>query len=122
MEEFDMVSRPIIDGGRRFRAFRLWDSDDRSLLDAISRGEFATAGFGNRDLRGLLCSRSKDVVAERRQSAKIGRQLRLLRAHGIVRKIQKTHRYQLTERSRLLTAAIHASREACLKDLLGKAA
>jgi len=35
---------------------RIGDPDDLALLAAVARGEFATAGFRNRDLRPLLCS------------------------------------------------------------------
>ena len=75
---FDAVSRPIVDDGRRFRALRLGDPDAVALLKAISRGEFATAGFRNRDLRGLLCSSPKATDDDRRRSGKVSRQLRLL--------------------------------------------
>jgi hypothetical protein len=36
--------------------------------------------------------------------------------------VARTHRYQLTERGRLLTAALHATREANIKELFQKAA
>jgi hypothetical protein len=119
---FDAVSRPIIDNGRRFRALRLGDPGEVALLLALARGEFATAGFRNRDLRGLLHPLPKTKDDQRRLSGKLSRQLRLLRAHGLVRKIQRTHRYQLTERGRLLIAALQATRDANLKQLLRAAA
>jgi hypothetical protein len=115
---FDAVARPVIDDGRRFRALRLGDPADLALLEAISRGEFATAGFRNRDIRGLRYTTPKTKADERRLSGKVSRQLRLLRAHGIIRKIPKTHRYQVTERGRLLTAALRATRDASIKQLL----
>jgi len=121
---FDVVSRSVVDHGRRVRAMRLGDQDDLSLLQAISRGEFATAGFRNRDLRRLLhptaANASPDEV--RRLSARISRRLRLLRAHGLIRKVQKTHRYQLSSRGQLLTAALFAARDANIKQLIAKAA
>jgi hypothetical protein len=120
---FDPVSRPVVDAGRRFRAMRLGDPNDLALLQAISRGEFATAGFRNRDLRRLLypSARHASPAELRRLCARISRRLRILRAHGIIRKIPKTHRYRLTERGQLLTAALFATREANLKQLLAKA-
>lgn len=119
---FDTVSKPVIDGDRRFRALRLGDPADIALLETISRGEFTTSGFRNRDLRRLLYSPAKTPDDDRRLSGKVSRQLRLLRAHKIIRKIPKTHRYQLTERGRLLTAALRATRNANLKQLLREAA
>lgn len=121
---FDTVSRPVVDRGRRVRAMRLGDPADIALLEAVARGEYATAGFRNRDLRLLLypstANAPKAVV--RRHAAKIGRHLRLLRAHGIIRKIQKTHRYRLATRGELLTTALFATRSASIKQLLPMAA
>jgi hypothetical protein len=119
---FDTVSRPVIDDCRRYRALRLWDKDDIALLEVIARGEFVTAGFRNRDLREFLHSPPKDPAEERRQSGRCSRLLRLLRAHGVVRKVPKTHRYLLTDSGRLLTAALYATRNASVKDLLATAA
>jgi hypothetical protein len=119
---FDAVARSVVDAGRRFRPLRLGDPDELALLQAIARGEFVATGFRNRDLRCLLYSRPHTKADDRRRSAQVSRRLRLLRAHGVIRKIQKTHRYQLTERGRLLTAALRATRDANLKYLLREAA
>jgi hypothetical protein len=121
---FDAVSKPVIKDGRRSRALRLNDPADVALLETITRGEFAIAGFRNRDLRERLHPASKQATKDdlRRLSAKTSRQLRLLRDHGLIRKVPKSHRYQLTERGRLLTAAIFATRKANIKQLLAIAA
>jgi len=121
---FDVVSRPVIHNYRRFRALRIGDPDDLAVLRAISRGEFATAGFRNRDIRYLTnpASRHAQPPLSRRLAAKITRRFRLLRAHGIIRKLPKTQRYVLTERGRLLTAALFACRDANVRQLLDLAA
>lgn len=120
---FDAVSRPVLDGARRYRALRLGEPDDLVLLQAICRGEFATAGFRNRDLRPLLYPGGRRASPDelRRLCARTSRRLRLLRVHGVTRKIPKTHRYRITERGQLLTAALFAAREANIKQLLAKA-
>jgi len=118
----DQVSHPTPYHGRRVRALRIGDPHDLALLQAVSRGEFATAGFRNRDLRRLLYPSSAAPSDARRLAAKITRQLRLLRAHGVVQKIPKTHRYKLTRTGHLLTAALFAVREATLSQLIGTAA
>ncbi len=121
---FDTYSKPTTYRGRRVRALRLNDRDDLALLLAISRGEFKLTGFRNRDLRGLLypTKRHADPGEIRRLSGRVSRLLRLLRAHGVIRKIQKSHRYQLTEKGTLLTAALFAARHATPKQLLRDAA
>jgi hypothetical protein len=85
--------------GRRVRALRPWSQDDRLLLKAISRGEFAVGGLRNRDLLPLLFPEASSLPAEqrRRYSARVTRKLRMLRAHGMIRKVTGTHRYVLTK-------------------------
>jgi hypothetical protein len=116
----DQVALPITWRNRRVRALRTGDPADLALLAAVSRGEFATAGLRNRDLRRLLHpdSDSAEPAHRRRLAARVGRQLRLLHAHGLIRKLSKTHRYTLTPKGHQLTAALSAARNATLKQLL----
>lgn len=120
----DTVARPVIVDGHRFRALRIGDPNDLALLEVTSRGEFSLTGIRNRDVRRCLYPQASPSVPSevRRLSARTGRQLRLLRAHGIIRKIPKTHRYLLTKRGRLLTAALRAMRDTTIKQLLHEAA
>ena len=104
------MSRPVTYRGRRVRALRIGDADDVELLTTISRGEFATAGFRNRDLRRLLLPAKSHHA--RAASARVTRQLRLLRAHGVIKKIPKTHRHRLTHHGHVLAAAVLASSSA----------
>lgn len=122
-EAFDAVARPVVYRGRRARALRIGDLDELELLQAISNGEFTPTGFRNRDIRRLLYPNSSTLPVEqvRRLSARIGRRLRLLRAHGVVKKINKTHRYQLTSRGLSLTTALTATRGATPQQLNGLA-
>jgi hypothetical protein len=123
-EIFDAVAKPVVQGNRRSRALRIGDPSDLAILQVVTRGEFATAGFRNRDLRLFLhpASAKADATEQRRVAAKVGRQLRLLRAHGLIRKVQKTHRYVLTSKGHILTAALWATRDANLKKLVADAA
>jgi len=120
---FDTVSRPVTDHGRRVRALRLGHPDDLALLEAIARGQFAISGFRNRDIRRQLHPAAlTDPLEQRRYAAKITRQLRILRAHGLIQKIPKTTRYRLTTPGQTLIAAIFATRNADITQLLSKAA
>ena len=93
-------------------------ADDHAVLRTISRGEYALTGVRNRDLQAALFERPASSPAEsRRRSARVSRQLRLLRAHGILRKIQGTHRYQVTARGRVLLTAVITAMNATAKQL-----
>jgi hypothetical protein len=120
----DSVAMPVLEGERRFRPLRIGAPDDIALLRQIARGEFATAGFRNRDLRLLLHPDSKAMAPpeQRRLSASVSRKLRLLRAHALIKKVPKTHRYLLTDKGHLLAAAVFATRNSDLNQLLSKAA
>jgi hypothetical protein len=119
---FDQVSRRVLYKHRRIRALRLSDPADVALLRAICRGEFATAGFRNADLRRQLHPHSTNTAETRRISAKVGRLLRLLRAHGLIRKTPKSYSYRLTTKGHRLTTALFAARQANIKQLLSFAA
>jgi hypothetical protein len=117
------LCQPAELGDKRVRALQPWSPADTKLLDAVSRPEFAINGFRNRDLRPILCG-TQEVSPEerRRQSAKVSRQLRLLRAHGLILKVGPTHRYQLTVRGRTILAALQAARQANSAQLAALAA
>ena len=121
-ELFDQVSKPVIWKDGRARALDIGKANDIALLQAISRGEFTTNGFRNRDLRALLFHDAQaSKQDQRRNSARVSRQLRLLRAHGLIQKVPKTHLYRLTQRGQLLTAAVCAARNTSIKKLLAAA-
>jgi hypothetical protein len=104
------LCQPTSDHGRRVRALNPLGVEDGRLLATVCRGEFTLQGFRNRDLRPLLFG-DTEVPPEqlRKQSATVSRRLRLLRAHGLITKIPKTHRYQLTKIGRTaIPALLHA--------------
>jgi hypothetical protein len=108
----EKLCQPTCDGGRRVRALNPFGAEDAKLLAAVNRGEFALHGFRNRDLRPLLYDTDASTPREaRRRSAAVSRRLRLLRAHGLISKVPKTHRYQLTLLGRTaISALLHAAK------------
>jgi len=92
---------------RRVRALNPLAAADAALLTAVSRHEFLINGLRNRDLRRILYGAQEVAAPEaRRQSAAVTRQLRLLRAHGLIHKVPKTHRYVVSEGSRVAITAL----------------
>jgi len=98
--------------GQRYRALNPWAQKDARVLTAVNRGEFALNGFRNRDLRQLLFPGRHSQKTDKRYAGMVTRQLRLLRAHGLIKKIPHSNRYQLTQRGRMLITAVLAARDA----------
>jgi hypothetical protein len=118
----DRLCRPVSWKGKRARALNPLSPDDAQLLEAVNRGEFAVNGFRNRDLRALLFEgKNVSEKEERRQSSSVTRKLRLLRAHGLIRKVPHTHRYRLTAQGSKTISALLSARAADIAKLLAAA-
>jgi hypothetical protein len=114
------LGRPTKWKGRSVRALNPLAPADVELLEAINRGEFMLSGFRNRDLRALLFADNPPAtpIEDKRQAAKVTRLLRLLRAHGMIAKVPKTHRYQVSVEGRRRVTALLAARDANTEKLL----
>jgi hypothetical protein len=98
--------------GRSVRALNPLADDDAALLEAVNRGEFAVQGFRNRDLQRLLFGEAQSDKEKRSRTAKVTRLIRMLRAHGLVHKVAKTHRYTVSPMGRHAITALLAARRA----------
>jgi hypothetical protein len=109
-------------GGRRVRALDI-SGKDCELLQAISDPCFTVSGITNAALRKKLCSTHWGAARTDKQlSARVSRHLRLLRDHGLIRKLPNRHRYHLTDKGRQLTTALHAVLSASTEQLMQMAA
>jgi hypothetical protein len=116
------VCRPLRQEGRRYRGLNPWSDPDAALLQLINRGEWTVSGFRNRDLRAALYPHRADPTELRRQSGRISRALALLRAHGIIKRVSGSYRYQLTTQGRRIVTALLAARQADVEKLMALAA
>ncbi len=85
------TSKPVREGKRTFRGFNFFDADDLELFRAVVRGEHVISGFTNRALRKSLSGKS---------AAQIGRMLKRLRTHGLIKKVGRSYKYYLTKLGR----------------------
>jgi hypothetical protein len=116
------LSQPRHWKGRQVRALQPFAAD-RPLLETIARGEFTLQGFRNRDLQNCFFGAAvQDLREKRRRSAWVSRKLRLLRAHGLIRKVPGSYRYQCTEAGQKTVGAILAALHSTVRDLLPQAA
>jgi hypothetical protein len=118
-ERLRRITAPSTWKGKRVRALHPFAADDMALLEAVSRGEFTLNGLRNRDLRPLLYGADAAATPEvvRRRAGRVTRQLRLLRAHGLIQKVAQTHRYQVTAQGREIITAILSARHTPIAQL-----
>jgi hypothetical protein len=117
------VCRPVRKNGTRYRALRPWSEQDQKLLESISDGQLAVAGFCNRDLaRQLYPPADGDPSERRRIASKVSYRLRILRAHGLIRKSPGRRRYHVTTKGREIITALSRSQHITLQQLNATAA
>jgi hypothetical protein len=121
-QEAQAICRPVRKDGHNYRGLNPWSDQDALILEAVNRGEFAINGFRNRDLRALLFSTKAPQQEQKRRAAAITRKIRLLRAHGLVRKVSGTHRYMVSQKGRRIITALMSARQADVQQLTELAA
>ena len=112
--------------GRKTRAVRALDllGKDRALVEAVADPALASlAGVTNGALRKSLAGTAwaKGMTGQP-LSARIGRNLRLLRDHGLLAKAPKQRTYHLTEKGRKIAALLPAILSASTEQLTQHAA
>ena len=90
------ITRPVItEAGTRVAGLRLADPRAHALLAALCVFRLLPRGFANRDLRPIL-AQILGVPAETITPGKMTYDLRRLRQHGLIERIPRTFRYQVT--------------------------
>ncbi len=112
------VCSPLTRATHRYRALRPWSPEDGLLLQLLADAKFMLNGFRNRDLRHALQS----FCPKAAKPQTITRKLRLLRAHGLIRKVSHTHRYVVTATGRTVLTALRAAQLADVDQLTQLAA
>jgi len=104
----DPVSRPLKKKQRPYRALRPVSPPEAAVFAAVLKGQFLVKGFTNRDVREQVDSvKGADPRERCRASARTTRRLRLLRAHGLIRKVGGTRYYRVTPKGhQIMTAAL----------------
>jgi hypothetical protein len=94
---FTELTTPILtDTGTRIPGLRFGDARVHALLQALLIHRLLPHGFTNRELRTLIApllgTTTEDITA-----GKMTYDLRRLRAHGLITRIPRTRRYQITD-------------------------
>ena len=116
------VAKPVMRQGKRSRALDVFGKD-RELLRAISDPALNVHAITNKELQYRLENSTwARGMTGKQLSSRISRNLRLLRDHGLIKKLPNQRRYALTEKGRKLTTAIDAAESTSINDLLKNAA
>jgi hypothetical protein len=94
-DAFDEMTHPIEVYGQRASGLRFGDPVVLALMTALLMFRLLPRGFSNRDLRELVAQllvRSPDDITPGQMTY----QLRRLRLRGLIQRIQRSHRYNLT--------------------------
>lgn len=103
---------------RTYRGLNPLAADDLKLLAAVADPKYAISGLRNADLRETLFGTDPDDPQEhRRRSSATSRKLALLRAHGLVEKVSKSHQYRVTSKGRQSLTALLAATNATTSEL-----
>jgi hypothetical protein len=98
----------VVKDGKRYRGLNPWQDEDYRLLTFLGKGENAINGFRNHDLRKWLYPESEkaDETGQKKYSGRTTRRTKLLRVHGLIRKVPKANRYVLTEKGQKFSCAL----------------
>jgi hypothetical protein len=102
IKALNKIAEPVRDGDRPYRGFNLFSGGDQLLFETLARGEFAIAGFRNRDLRTHIPGAT---------TAQISRCLKRLRLHGVIKKVPSTFKYYPTDLGRRIIVGTLAIKE-----------
>ena len=107
------IAEPVRDRDRPYRGFNLYFGADQLLFETLARGEFAIAGFRNKDLRAHLPGAT---------TAQVSRCLKRLRLHGVIKQAAGTFKYHLTDLGRRVLVGALALKEMTVIPAIASAA
>ncbi len=107
----DPLTQPVERGQRRYRPLRPLHPDDAQRLQLLGREQFLFHGIRNRDLRPLWPAPCPDDPSGRATSARISRWLSLMTAHGLLRRVPRSHCYKLTTKGHRVIATVRQIRQ-----------
>ncbi len=110
--------------GKSYRGLNPWQNEDYKLLTFLAKGEHAISGFRNKDLRRCLYAESEALPKQeqKRYSGRTTRRIKLLRVHGLVKKVAKENRYILTGKGQKFACALMSASAVDIKGLTNVAA
>jgi hypothetical protein len=118
-KQAERVSEPVRFHGRRRRALNLLRHEEQRLFFAVLQGDSRLHGFRSRDVATVLFPKPAATLTQQRsRTARISRLLQLLRAHGLIAKVPRSHRYHITAKGEaIMSSAVYLRHKAFPKEL-----
>ena len=115
---------PIQKSGKKYRGLNPWQEEDYQLLTFLAKGEQAIRGFRNKELREWLYPEAKRLPPEpqRKYAGRTTRRIKLLRVHGLVKKVANENRYLLTAKGQTFVQSLKTASNVDIKTLTEMAA
>ena len=121
-EILDDITRSFKIKGRSVRALDI-TGKDRELILALADPKYSVSGITNKALQQTLKNTPWAKGGSKKQlSARISRHLRLLRHHGLLRKLPNQHKYSLTVKGKKITSALNVLLDISIEKLMELAA
>jgi hypothetical protein len=113
------LSEPVRFHGRSRRGLNLLREQEQRLFRAVLNGHHRLLGFCNRDIADALHGpRPAEPQERRRRTARISRQLQLLRAHDLIAKVPRSQRYRITSKGEaIMGSAVYIRHKMFPKEL-----
>ena len=108
---------PVYKDGKIIRGLEPLNKDEL-LLDAICDGKFLINGFRNCNIREFLFPNLKTKEETKKHSDKISRPLRILRTHGVIKKVPEPIVIYLQKKGTKIISALKSINESKVCDLL----
>jgi hypothetical protein len=105
--------------GKRSRGLNPWRKEDYRLLTFLAKGEHTINGFRNHHLRKYLYPESERSQQPpcKKYAERTTRRIKLLRAHGLIRKVPRANRYVLTSKGQTFSCALITASNFAIKEL-----
>ena len=105
--------------GKHVPGINVWSPDVLRIMEAVSDGRYLIGGFRNRDIGKAIFPDMEDA---KKRSSKTSRTLRKLRRHGLIKKVPRSRRYQVTQKGRQIMGVLIKLYHKDFPELMAKAA
>ena len=118
LDEIGKICDGITVNGKRVTGFNVWSAGVIRMMEAVSDGKYIIGGLRNQDIRARVFP---ELTDENKRSSKTSRLLRKLRQHGLIKKVPRTRRYQVTAKGRKIMGALLEFHHKDFPELVAKA-